>query len=987
MLDSFFITSRVTVAEDHGTYSYALVALSFVVASLASYLALVLARYLAVTQNRNRRRLLQWGGALALGTGIWAMHFIGMLAFRLDMPVEYDPELTIGSLVVAILSAYGVLLIVGRTHLKIGQIAGSAILLGAGISSMHYMGMAAMVMDADMRYRPDIFALSIAIAIGASAAALWLCFTLARHTGKARKWLEMGGALIMAVAICGMHYTGMAAAVFIPHMGMLNPENNFTTSGIALGVAIVGAILSLALPVIVYQMIKDDQDNEDMASAFPTRLLSFTVVCTFAVLAGLAGYGLHSRHLLETGLTVDGAQNLAIHLGWMSFVAIAAATILAIVWYFALRSIKHWRRELYSNKTLLSTVIENMPLALFAKDAADGYRWLLLNHTAEEMFCLKRENIVGRQDSEFFPATEADFFRKTDERVMANGKLVDIEAEPITTPKGTFMAHTIKVPIYDAHGQPHILLGMTEDVTEKAKAKEELRQAKERAEESDRAKSEFLANMSHELRTPLNSILGMTRLLCESSANADQRALAETAFTSSGALLEIVNDILDLSKIEANALQMEKIGFDLSYILHAVIDRLTPLAREKKLSDLVCEDSSPPYVVGDPTRLTQVLTNLVSNAIKYTNQGGVRIVASHKFLDDGRILYRCEIIDTGIGIPANKHAHVFEKFTQADTSTTRKYGGTGLGLAITKQLVELMGGTLGLTSVVGKGSTFWFEIPFTVTGQLHREKGSQRQIIRHSAMKPSEVRVLVAEDHPVNQTFITRLLQRFGIQHFKIVPNGAEALQAYQTGNWDMILMDCHMPEKNGYDATIDIRALEKTTGRHVPIIAMTANAMIGDREKCLRCGMDDYISKPIVIEELAKLMGQWIDLKAFETAGPTPAPHPTSCIDLSHMRTFTDGSKEMEAELIRLFINQSEVNMQTLLTNQMEGSHKAWMEAAHMLKGGAASIGAEELQLLCAKAQAMSTATVAQRVTMYVQINDAYARVKQALQAENLLD
>ncbi len=418
----------------------------------------------------------------------------------------------------------------------------------------------------------------------------------------------------------------------------------------------------------------------------------------------------------------------------------------------------------------------------------------------------------------------------------------------------------------------------------------------------------------------------------------------------------------------------------------AIIDRLNPLAREKKLGPIMLEDSVPPYVVGDPTRMTRVLTNLISNAIRYTDQGEVCIIISHGLIDDAHILCRCEVVDTGIGIPADKHVSIFNKFVQADTSTTRRYGGTGLGLAITKQLVELMGGEIGLASEVGQGSTFWFEIPFTVTTQLHHQKSGHRATAIYSALNPEETKVLVAEDHPLNQLYICKLLRRLGINTFKVVGTGIEVIENYQSGDWDMILMDCHMPVKNGYDTTLEIRELEKTTGHHVPIIAMTANAMVGDREKCMRCGMDDYVSKPIEIEDIANLMGQWIDFGDQETRSVLARTHASSCINLTQWRSYFEGDENVERELMHTFIHQSDINLETMTTNRAESSHGAWSEAAHMLKGAASTLGAKKLTLLCSTAQTMDAAAETERTALLAQIKEAYDQVKLTLVKEGLL-
>ncbi len=397
---------------------------------------------------------------------------------------------------------------------------------------------------------------------------------------------------------------------------------------------------------------------------------------------------------------------------------------------------------------------------------------------------------------------------------------------------------------------------------ERLKKEENFRIAIENANIANRAKSEFLANMSHELRTPLNSILGMNRLLQGLNLSDDQKGLIDVMYRSSVNLLDLVNDILDLSKIEAGKMKLERIGFDPGYVLESVIHAMNPLADEKLLRiETKYNESDFPYVLGDPARLSRILMNLVGNAVKYTDKGRVTINVSCKRLDDIQVELLFDIADTGIGISTEKQKTIFEKFVQADTSTTRKYGGTGLGLAITRELVELMGGTIGLKSEEGVGSTFWFTIPFEITDKLHEEKYIRAQKMLLGTILPQKANVLVAEDHPLNQILIRKLMQKFGIGHFKIVENGQDVIDAWKQESWDVILMDCHMPKKSGYDATEEIRTLEKMTGAHIPIVAMTANAMIGDREKCLRYGMDEYISKPINFDELQKVLGQWIHL------------------------------------------------------------------------------------------------------------------------------
>jgi signal transduction histidine kinase len=386
----------------------------------------------------------------------------------------------------------------------------------------------------------------------------------------------------------------------------------------------------------------------------------------------------------------------------------------------------------------------------------------------------------------------------------------------------------------------------------------ELVEARDHAEKMSNAKGQFLANMSHEIRTPMNGVIGTLQLLEGSELSETQAEYVMTAHKSAEALLSILNDILDLSKIEAGKLGIENIAFDLREVLTDIVSLNAARAEQKKLKLLSeIDDALPEFVVGDPVRIRQLILNLVSNAVKFTEKGEVYVRLKLLNRTDDKVRLRFEVSDTGVGIDKTTLDKLFTAFTQADGTTTRKYGGTGLGLAIVKQLVSLMHGVVGVESVPRKGSTFWFEIPVGVAASGFKKK-TQAVHIEYPPLRSA--RILLAEDNPVNQMVASRMLEKLGLQ-VVVVVNGNQALKQLEQDDFDIVLMDCQMPELDGFAATRILRDYELQLSKlRTTVIAMTANVMEGDRERCLEVGMDDYIGKPVKLDELETVLRRWLE-------------------------------------------------------------------------------------------------------------------------------
>jgi PAS domain S-box-containing protein len=597
-----------------------------------------------------------------------------------------------------------------------------------------------------------------------------------------------------------------------------------------------------------------------------------------------------------------------------------------------------------SARELTEQILDQLPIPVFLKDR-EG-RFVRFNRQFQQFAQCSRDQMLGHKIEDFASGSWAAATHEEDQQAWRSGRLVSTERRLANiNPPRDFLVNRI---VINSGGESY-LLGFSIDVSEQRAARDAMQRGVESAQAASRAKSEFLANMSHEIRTPLNGILGMTELMLESKLDTEQREDLALVKASADALLGIVNDILDFSKIEAGKLDIEEVPFDLARLVRETVRAMAWRARQKGL-ELRCDmpASLPRMVRGDPGRLRQVLVNLLGNAIKFTAYGKVELALRALREREDRCEVEFAVSDTGIGIAPDKQKLIFDAFSQVDGSTTRQYGGTGLGLAISRRLVFLMQGQLDVSSEPGVGSTFRFSIPLKPTalplswlagtpvlpaasdGAALAAPASDADTIGAAAAGPGAtgLRILLAEDNQVNQRLALRLLEKMG-HRITLVDNGHAALEGGMHGGFDLILMDVQMPGLDGLSATRQIRQWEHQHGGHVPIIAMTARAMQGDRERCLEAGMDDYLSKPIDSERLRQLVGQ------FDTGQSDPL------LSWGGALQRLDGDAALLLELAGIFIDDGPLLLQTLVDALQAGDLAASQRAVHSLKGVLVNFGA----------------------------------------------
>ncbi len=592
-----------------------------------------------------------------------------------------------------------------------------------------------------------------------------------------------------------------------------------------------------------------------------------------------------------------------------------------------------------------------------------------LNHAAEVILGRAADEVVGRLGGDVF-ARRPDLVETYRNVLDAR---VEIVLERDAGPRHVEMSIS---PLRDRRGAIAGRLLLLRDITEHKQMERALAVARDEALEASRLKSEFLATMSHEIRTPMVGVIGMAELMGSTRLSVQQRAYVDALLRSGEAMMSIIDDILDFSKIEAGRLELERTELDVRAVVDDAVGMVSEQASGRGLQvRAVIDEAVPQTLFGDPVRLRQVLMNLLSNAVKFTHEGSVTVSVQLEERARRQSRIRFAVADTGIGIESEARERLFEPFTQADGTTTRRYGGTGLGLAICRRVVQLMGGQIGVDSEPGQGSEFWFVIPLGVAARMARQKLAAQDgpaqgplPLAPAGLAP----ILVAEDAPVNQQVARGMLQRLGYR-VKMVGNGREAIQAFEREHFAAVLMDCQMPEIDGFTASAEIRRREMDLSRpRTPIIAMTAGVMQGDRERCLAAGMDDYLAKPVRMRDVALKLQRWVsgrrgasrlpvERTAAVTARSEQARPPEGPIEMQAIENLREmqvpGEPNVVQEIVDTFMQGVPGHIEKLRNGAETGQFDELARSAHSLKGSAGFLGMREVRALCEQIEAVARA------------------------------
>ncbi|GGW62195.1 hypothetical protein GCM10008111_17640 [Alishewanella tabrizica] len=974
------------------TYDAGLVLLSLFIAIFSSGAALF-------SVDISRQHLAMWqkqfallAGTVSLGIGIWSMHFVGMLAFELCTPVEYAASVTLFSLLPSLLASWVALNLLVREQITLLQLLTGGILVGAGIGAMHYSGMAAMQMAVQLRYDPLFFTLSILVAVVMAFLALWVRFGVQHLQTTLQTWqLNALSGTIMGLAISAMHYTGMLAARFVAPVGFTAVTDTANSQMMAL--IVTSVTVTVTLLVLLMQVMLKLYNAKAMTENYTQRLSSIMDTVLDAILTvnskgEVVEYNHAALSLFEENASLTGkhfSQLLTAEYA-AEFENLLSKNIQQN--HFDVKSAKRHLTVLTTQgktipvrMTLSLTRVNNEPLYVASlsdisaqiafeqslKENEQKFRSLIANIPGAAYRCLKDDDwtmiFISERVEVLCGYPASDFMLPAPSRSWAELILVeDRERAALTATQHDFsleyrilhkdgsirwMLEHGDIIENDA-GEVTVLDGFIMDITERRQMEEQLRQAKQLAEQATEVKSAFLANMSHEIRTPLNAVIGFTDLLLENPDTPDASRYIQTVNHSARALLVLLNDILDSAKLEKGKLELEAINFNLTELVDNVVSTLWVNARKKHLAlNFTIHPTLAPYYFGAAPRIRQVLLNILGNAIKFTEQGSVTLTVYP--IAEGIAF---EITDTGIGIAKERLASIFEPFTQADASMSRRFGGTGLGTTISKQLIELMGGTITATSKLGEGSTFVINLPLA--------EGEATNTLEKVHKLPP-LHFLIADDIPQNLELLTAILQR-DKHHVTSATNGEEVLKALQERVPDIVLLDVQMPIMDGLTAATRRREYEAAQQlARVPIVALTASALAEDRLAVIEAGMDGFATKPIDTDTLFAEIARVLNIPLLPVNTQT-SPTELAIVDVTKGEKLWGSQEKFYAELQRFANGPLQHLCQDILTAEAQKDLSALKRIAHSYKGLTGNLSLMALANSCLQLEnAITTADEAQ--------------------------
>ncbi len=634
---------------------------------------------------------------------------------------------------------------------------------------------------------------------------------------------------------------------------------------------------------------------------------------------------------------------------------------------------------------LTQEIIDNIPSAVYIKDL-EG-RYMVVNKKLCEIFAMSPEELLTHRDADLFPNDASQNFRFANEQVILHKSMVTYEDVVVRDGRKHYY-WIVKFPLLNANGEVQNICGLATDITERKENELQLMQATRAAERARSAQETFLANMSHEIRTPMNGIMGMSNLLLSTEQSEEQHEYAENILESARHLLAIINDILDFSKIKSGKFRFEHLPFKPRHAIRKAIIPLQFKAEEKMVElKVIIDDLVPETLMGDPLRLQQIIINLVGNALKFTNSGSVVVLAQSRESKAGMCELEVQVRDTGIGIARDKQQMIFESFTQNNVNTSRKYGGTGLGLAIVKQLVELQRGSVWVESELSKGSTFGFCIPYTITNmEVNKAIAGPYQGDGEEDSKPLKgLKMLIAEDNLINQKVVTHTLARQGATSY-VVANGKLAVDALRDpgADYDAVLMDLQMPEMDGYTATQYIR---NDLHNNIPIIAMTADALKGEAERCFESGMNGYISKPFEPRDLyTEILRLTRNKQSAANGDPNKKNMNNPIVDFSYLQELSGNDPAYISEVLSLFLGTMPDGLGQLGRLVREGSdYDAIYRQSHFLKSSVSVVRVRNMFDNLAKLEALGKNKASQDEMMPVmeELEQTYSEAHPVLVAE----